>query len=374
MSSRTAQGVSFVVMLIVVTIAFVWLMLPFYGAVLWAIILAILFNPLHRRLVRGLGGRRSLAAAFSTLACICIVVIPGSMVLAALAREAGSLYARVSAPDFDAISILERVHAGMPSYLVEALSAFNLSEFDQIQTRLTGFLGDAAQTVATGALNIGQSTAQLVIGLGVMLYVLFFMFRDGSQLAIIIRRASPLTDYQTEHVLRKFTTVVKYTVRGNVIIAVIQGAIGGITFLLLGIEAAFLWGVLMAVLSLLPAVGAFLVWSPAAAYLFLSGQVIQGFILVAVGVVIISTIDNILRPPLVGQGTKLPDYMVLVSTLGGLALFGVNGFVIGPLIAALFVALWSLYTDQQSRLQGEGTTVSNGQSDLTRSQSIQNDE
>lgn len=348
MSPPTAQGVSFVTMLVIVTAAFVWLMLPFYGAVLWAVILAILFNPLQRRLVQRMGGRKNLAAAISTFACICIVLIPGSMVLAALTREANSLYTRVSDPDFDAVSIFERIHAGMPSFLVEALSAFNLSEFHEIQSRLTAFLGEAAQTIATSALTIGQSTAHLLISLGVMLYVLFFMFRDGSRLAIVIRKASPLSDYQTEHVLRKFTTVVKYTVRGNVIIAVIQGVIGGVTFWLLGIEAAFLWGVLMAVLSLLPAVGAFLVWAPASAYLFLSGQVVQGIILLAVGVLILSTIDNLLRPPLVGQGTKLPDYMVLVSTLGGLSLFGINGFVIGPLIAALFVAFWSLYTDEHS--------------------------
>ena len=351
-------------MLVIVTVAFIWLMLPFYGALLWAVILAILFNPLQRWLVHRLGGRRGLAAVVSTLTCICIVVMPGSMVLAALAREANNLYVRVSDPDFDAVSIFEQVHAGLPSFLAEGLSVFNLSEFHEIQTRLTGFLGEAAQTIATSALTIGQSTAQLLISLGVMLYVLFFMFRDGSRLAIVIRKASPLTDYQTEHVLRKFTTVVKYTVRGNVIIAVIQGLIGGVTFWLLGIEAAFLWGVLMAVLSLLPAVGAFLVWAPAAAYLFLSGQVLQGIILLAVGVLILSTIDNLLRPPLVGQGTKLPDYMVLVSTLGGLALFGINGFVIGPLIAALFVALWSLYTDEQSGAQDGHLMVESGVDDV----------
>src|SRR5690554_7220 len=192
MSSPTAQGVSFVAMLVIVTAAFIWLMLPFYGAVMWAVILAILFNPLQRKLVQRLGGRRTLAAAASTFTCICIVIIPGSMVLAALAREANSLYTRVSDPEFDAVSIFERVHAAMPSFLVEALSVFNLSEFHEVQTRLTGFLGEAAQTIATSALSIGQGTAQLLISLGVMLYVLFFMFRDGSRLAIVIRKASPL--------------------------------------------------------------------------------------------------------------------------------------------------------------------------------------
>jgi predicted PurR-regulated permease PerM len=364
--SPTAQGVSFVAMLVIVTAAFVWLMLPFYGAVLWAVIIAILFNPLQRRLVQLLGGRRSLAAAISTFACICIVVIPGSMVLAALAREANTLYTLVSDPDFDAASIFERIQAGMPAFLVNALSFFNLSEFHEIQARLLAFVGEAAQTIANSALTIGQGTAQLIISLGVMLYVLFFMFRDGSRLAAVIRKASPLSDYQTEHILRKFTSVVKYTVRGNVIIAAVQGFIGGTTFWLLGIEAAFLWGVLMAVLSLLPAVGAFLVWAPAAAYLLLSGQTVQGVILIAVGVLIIGMVDNLLRPPLVGQGAKLPDYMVLVSTLGGLSLFGVNGFVIGPLIAAVFVSVWSLYTDEQSSVPDEQLMVNSGVEEIAR--------
>lgn len=300
--SRTAvQGVSFAAVLVIVTLAFVWLMLPFYGAVLWAVILAILFYPLQRRLLRRLGDRRNLAAGLSTLATVCIVVIPGSMILTALAQEANNLYTRISAEDYDLASVFESVQAAMPSFVSDTLAAFNLSEFDEMQERLVTFMAEAAQAIAQRALTIGQGTAQLLISLGVMLYVLFFMFRDGSNLAVMIRRASPLSDYETDHILRKFATVVKYTVRGNVIIAVIQGAIGGLTFWLLGIQAALLWGVIMAVLSLLPAVGAFLVWAPATVYLLFSGQTLQGVILLAVGIFVISLIDNLLRPPLVGQ-------------------------------------------------------------------------
>jgi len=180
--------------------------------------------------------------------------------------------------------------------------------------------------------------------------VLFFMFRDGPRVARIIRKASPLSAHHTDHILGKFSDVVKATVKGNVIIALLQGTIGGVTFWLLDIEAALLWGVVMAVLSLLPAVGAFLVWLPAAIILVLTGAYLKAAILVVVGVFIIGLIDNLLRPPLVGAGTRLPDYLVLVSTLGGLSLFGLNGFVIGPLIAALFVAVWSLFTDDQMRV------------------------
>lgn len=349
MSTPTVQGVSFIAVVVLVTAAFVWLLLPFYGAVLWAVILAILFNPLQRRLERRLGGRRNLAAALSLLACICIVVIPGSLILASLAQEAASLYGRISTREFDPAALLEQLRGILPSFVFEALSTFNLGSFEEIQARFTSFLGQAAQAIASRVVSIGQSTAQLVISLGVMLYVLFFLFRDGAGVAATIRKASPISPHHTDHILRKFSDVVKATVKGNVIIAVIQGTIGGVTFWMLGIEAALLWGVVMSVLSLLPVVGAFIVWAPTAAYLLLTGQYLHGAILLAVGVFVISLIDNLLRPPLVGKGTRLPDYVVLVSTLGGLSLFGINGFIIGPLIAALFVAVWSLFTDDQIR-------------------------
>lgn len=345
----TVQGISFVVVVVLVTAAFVWLLLPFYGAVLWAVILAIVFNPLQRRLVRSLGGRRNLASALSVVACVCIVVIPGTLILASFAREATGFYNRVSSREFDLAAIVEQVRDALPSYVVEALAALELGDAGQVQARLTAFLAQAAQAIGTRVVSIGQGTAQLFISLGVMLYVLFFLFRDGSEVAATIRRASPLSDAHTDYILGKFATVVKATVKGNVIIAAIQGTIGGVTFWLLGIEAALLWGVLMAALSLLPAVGAFLVWAPVAFYLLLSGAYLDGTILLVVGVFVISLIDNLLRPPLVGKGTRLPDYVVLVSTLGGLSLFGMNGFVVGPLIAALFVAVWSLFTEERTR-------------------------
>lgn len=353
MSTPSVHEVSFIAVVLLVTAAFLWLLLPFYGAVLWAVILAILFNPLQRKLERRLSGRRNLAAMFSLFACICIVVIPGSLILASLAQEATSLYTRISTQQFDLAAILKRFHDALPSFLLDGLSAFNLGTFEEIQTRLTSFLGQAVKVIATRAVSIGQGTAQVFISLGVMLYVLFFLFRDGASLVATIRKASPLSDHHTKRILNKFIAVVKATVKGNVIIAVIQGTIGGIAFWALGVEAALLWGVLMALLSLLPAVGSFLVWGPVAAYLLLSGQYVKGAILVAVGMLVISLVDNLLRPPLVGKGARLPDYVVLVSTLGGIALFGINGFVIGPLIAALFFAVWSLFTDDQIHSQSQ---------------------
>jgi predicted PurR-regulated permease PerM len=347
MPRPTIQKLSLLVAVIMATVAFVWLLLPYYGAVLWAVTLAILFNPLQRKLEQWLGGRRNLAAGFSVLACICIVVIPGSMILAALAQEAAALYHRISTQELDVGTLLARVKNALPPVVLDALSALNLGDLTEIQARLTSFLLQASQAVASRAVTIGQGTARLLVSLGVLLYLLFFLFRDGAGLAVMIRNASPLGDSYTDHILGRFASVVKATVKGNVIIAAIQGGIGGVTFWMLGIDAALLWGVLMGVLSLLPAVGAALIWLPAAAYLLLTADYLKGAILLVVGTLVISLIDNLLRPPLVGKDTSLPDYVVFVSTVGGLSLIGVNGFVIGPLIAALFVAIWSLFADER---------------------------
>ena len=180
-----------------------------------------------------------------------------------------------------------------------------------------------------------------------MLYVLFFLFRDGRAIGRSIRASMPLSEQYNTELIAKFAAVVRATVKGNIVIAVIQGAIGGVAFWALGIKGALLWGTLMTFLSLLPAVGSALVWVPAAGYLLLIGEMWRGLILVLVGVLVIGLIDNLLRPILVGKDTRLPDYVVLVSTLGGISIFGINGFVIGPLIAALFIAAWTLFRDER---------------------------
>lgn len=348
MQRRTIEGISFVATVVLVTLAFLWLLLPYYGALLWATILAILFYPLHRRLLRHTGGRENLAAALSLAACICLAVIPGAILLASLVREASSLYARIGTPGFDIASGLQDFPALLPDFVLDGLAALGMEDLSELQRRVTSFLGRAAQNIAARAVLIGQGTVQFVIGLGIMLYVLFFLFRDGPRIAAVIRRASPLSDSHTRRIFERFASAVKATVKGNLIIALVQGMIGGMIFWLLGIGAALLWGALMTFLSLLPAVGAALVWVPVAVYLLMTGAYGRGALLLVVGMLVISTIDNLLRPQLIGKDLRLPDYVILVSTVGGLALFGMNGFVIGPLIAALFVAVWSLFVKEQS--------------------------
>jgi predicted PurR-regulated permease PerM len=142
--------------------------------------------------------------------------------------------------------------------------------------------------------------------------------------------------------LDKFAVVVRAMIKGTILVAIVQGFLGGLIFWLLGIHAPVLWGVVMAFMSLLPAVGAAVVWFPVALYLLATGALLKGIILIAFGAGVIGLVDNLLRPYLVGKDTAMPDYVVLISTLGGIAIFGLNGFVVGPLIAAMFIAVWGI--------------------------------
>lgn len=341
------QRTSFYILLALITIAFIWLLIPYYTAILWAVILAIVFYPVHVRLGLAFGGRRNVAALLTVLLCICLVIVPAMIITGSLVQQGNSLYQQMSNREFDVNGYLIRIQSMLPTSVDEWLKSVELGGFAEWREKITSAAMRASQLFAGRLLSLGQDTLQFLVSFGIMLYLLFFLFRDGADLGRKIRRAIPLTDDYTRQFLDKFTAVIRATVKGNIIIAIVQGTIGGIAFWALGIQAALLWGVLMTFLSMLPAVGAALVWAPAAIWLILMGSWGKGVILITVGVLVIGLIDNLLRPPLVGAGTRLPDYVVLISTVGGMSLFGINGFVIGPLIAAMFISSWSLFSQEQ---------------------------
>jgi predicted PurR-regulated permease PerM len=157
-----------------------------------------------------------------------------------------------------------------------------------------------------------------------------------------LRLALPLTPTHQQELLHKFSHVIRSTVRGNLVVAALQGALGGLAFWFLGVRGALLWAAVMAFLSLLPAIGAALVWLPVALWFLATGATWQGVALAAWGVLVIGLVDNLLRPMLVGKATLMPDYVVMITTLGGMVVFGINGFVLGPVIAAMFFAVWHM--------------------------------
>jgi predicted PurR-regulated permease PerM len=274
-------------LLVSVSLAFGWILWPFYGTILWASIIALLFAPVHRRLLLHVSGRRTPAALLTLLIALFVAILPFALVAAALAQ--------------------------------------------------------ATQLIATQAFAIGQNTFEFLAALFITHYLAFFLIRDGDDVVLTMRRAIPLPREQMQELVDKFITVIRATVKGNLLVAAIQGALGGLAFWFLGVAGALLWAVVMAFLSLLPAIGAALVWLPVAAYLLLTGSMWQGIGLIAYGMLVIGLVDNLLRPLLVGNDTRMPDYLVMMTTFGGMAVFGINGFVLGPAIAAMFIAVWHIY-------------------------------
>ncbi|WP_367068347.1 AI-2E family transporter [Oryzisolibacter sp. LB2S] len=337
------QNRTLLLLLAAVTLAFGAILWPLHGAVFWGVVLAILFMPLHRRLLLRMPRRRNLAAFITLCICLVIVILPMALIGISLVQEASVAYERVRSGQLNFGAYLQQVLAALPDWVLDLLDRFHLTSMAELQERLTAVGAQASQFLATKALDVGQNTLQFIVSFGVMLYLLFFLLRDGRQLAARIRQAIPLDAEHKNQLARKFTTVIRATVKGNIVVAASQGALGGLIFWILDIQGPVMWGVLMAFLSLLPAVGASLIWGPVAIYFLATGAIGQATILTAYGVGVIGLVDNLLRPLLVGKDTKMPDYVVLISTLGGMALFGLTGFVIGPAIAALFMATWDLF-------------------------------
>ncbi len=331
-------------LLVAVSIALAWILLPFYGAILWGAVIALLFVPVYRWLLPRLNQRQNAAALLTLLVVLIVVVLPFALITAALASEASLVYQRLQSGELNPALYLRGVFDALPQWISTLLDRFGLIDFDTVQLRLAAALAKGSQFIATQALSIGQDTFEFIVSSFVTLYLAFFLIRDGDSVARAVRRALPLAPEHKQALVAKFTTVIRATVKGNLLVAAIQGALGGIAFWFLGVGGAVLWGVVMAFLSLLPAIGAGLVWLPVALYFLLTGALWQGIVLIAYGVLVIGLVDNVLRPMLVGKDTRMPDYLVMITTVGGMAVFGINGFVLGPLIAAMFIAVWEIYT------------------------------
>lgn len=336
------ESKSLLVLVGAATLLFALILWPFFGAVCWSVFIALVFWPMHQRLLRGSGGRRNMAAAASLTVILLIVILPLAMIATSIAQEASVLVGKMRSGEIQVGVYFQRAVEALPAWLRGILERLGLDDLGGLQQRLVTALGESGQAVTSRVFLIGQNTLDFAVSFFVMLYILFFLFRDGAALTKDIARTIPLREDHTRRLLTQFATVVRATVKGNIVVAVVQGALGGLAFLVLGVPGPMLWGAVMALFSLLPAVGAFMVWAPVAAYFFFTGELVEAIGLTLWGAVVIGLVDNFLRPVLVGRDTRLPDYLVLVATLGGLVVFGLNGFVIGPVIAALFLVSWDM--------------------------------
>lgn len=338
----------FIVLVLATTVFFLWMVRVFLAPVFWAAVFAVLFQPLFLWLNQRLGGRRTLAALVATLAVVVAVLVPSALLLAAVAQQALWLYHRIASGEANLQAPIDFVERHLPT-LTTFLGEYGVG-VAQLRASLEGAAIFGTQYIATRALAFGQNFLVAAIFFLLMLYLLFFFFRDGDRILRGSMRALPMGDLREKRLLAKFAQVARATVKGTLVVAVVQGVLGGVLFSLVGIQAAVFWGVLMGILSILPAVGPMVVWLPAAVILFATGAVWQGLVVVLCGILIVSMIDNLLRPILVGRETQMPDYLVLLATLGGLTMFGLAGFVAGPIVAALFLVMWDIFAEEYAPL------------------------
>jgi len=345
------ENKTFLVLVVAVTLCFGWILWPFYGAIFWGLVLAILFALLYRRLLLKLPEKRTLASLATLAVIVVIVMLPLALIMGLLLQEGAAMYQKIQSGEIDFGHYFEQFVGVLPSWLTDVLDRFGLGNLKALQDKLSASVTQGSRFIATQAFSIGQNTFDFIVNFFLVLYLAFFFLRDGPGLSKRIRDAIPLNPQHKRLLFTKFATVIRATVKGNILVAVAQGALGGLAFWFLDIHAPVLWAVIMAFLSLLPAVGAALIWLPVALYFLLAGGTWQGVALIAYGVLVIGLVDNVLRPVLVGKDTKMPDYVVLMSTLGGMAIFGLDGFVIGPMIAAMFMAVWDLFVEARSAAQ-----------------------
>ncbi|HSJ12786.1 MAG TPA: AI-2E family transporter [Longimicrobiales bacterium] len=343
---RKLESIAFLALVLITTALFAWMIRAFIMPVFWAAVFAVLFHGSHARLLAMLRGRRAPAALVATLTVILFVVLPFALVLAALTRQGLLLYQAIASGELSVQGPIDAVERWLPA-VTGFLARYGV-DIPQLRVSLQEVAAAATQFIASRAFAAGQNVLWVTLLFGLMLYLLFFFFRDGERIVAGVARVLPLGDERRHRLLEKFVQVAQATVKGNLVVAAVQGGLGAVLFWIVGIQTAVFWGVVMAVLSLLPAVGAGLVWVPAAIILFAGGQVWQGVLVTLGGIFVIGLVDNVLRPILVGRDTKMPDYLILISTLGGIAVFGLAGFVAGPVIAALCLVLWEMFAEEYS--------------------------
>jgi predicted PurR-regulated permease PerM len=331
-------------MLIVVVLLISALFLAMIRQFLMAIILAGIFSalsfPIYRKCKIWFGGRRIPASAVTILIIVCVVILPLSGLLGIVATQAVKVGAvakpwiehQISEP-----GDLSQFLQSLPFYkTIEPYRNQIIAKAGEMVGSMSGFIIDKLSSATIG-------TVRIIIDVFIMLYCMFFFLMEGDRILKKILYYLPLEDHDERLILDKFTSVTWATLKGTIVIGALQGGLAGLAFAVLGIPSAVFWGTIMAVLSVIPSIGSALVWGPGAIYLAVTGHLAKGIGLFVFCAVVVGSLDNLLRPKLVGKDTQMHELMILFGTLGGIIMFGVVGMIIGPIIAALFVTVWEIY-------------------------------
>jgi predicted PurR-regulated permease PerM len=333
-------NVFLVLLAIAISIVFLLMVRGFLMAVLLAGIFSGMANPLYRYFLKLFKGRKALASAVSIFLVLLVIVIPLTAFLGVAASQAVDVS--------QAVTPWIEQQLSQPDALDALLN--RIPFFDRLQPyqdQITAKVGELAGSLGTFLVNsvaaATRGTVSFLLQLFIMLYAMFFFLIDGKSILDRILYYMPLSPREEDRMVEKFVSVARATLKGTLVIGIIQGGLAGIALFLAGIGGAAFWGTVMVVLSIIPGIGTALVWVPAVIYLIAGGHYGAGIALAIWCGVVVGTVDNVLRPRLVGKDTKMSDLLILLSTLGGIFLFGAVGFIIGPIVAALFITVWDIY-------------------------------
>ena len=331
----TINKTVFLSVLTLATLTFLWLVRDFFAPIFWAVILSIVFFPLFKKISVFYKNRTSLASITTISVALLLIILPLYFISSTLAQEGYTLYKNIDT-------------GNITTYTTSAekiLSTYNIP-IDSISEKIQSITKTTGKWFAGNALDAGRGLVDTLIKSILMLYLLFFLLRDGEKLGQYLIRIIPLGDTKEKKLFKTFTKTTRAIFKGTLIISLAQGCVGGILFWIVGIPNPVLWAAVMTILSFIPAVGPMIVWLPAGLILLALGDMWQGVILLSGGFIIISMLDNILRPILVGKDIKMHDTIIMLSIFGGLATFGISGLLIGPIIAALTITLWEMFTEE----------------------------
>lgn len=327
----------FLALILGLTVAMMYLVQPFFYPIFWAAVIAIMFYP-HFTWLNDRLRSAGLSSGIMITVVILTIFIPLALITTLLVNQSLSLFDSLSRYD-----LMQNIQ-GWTTYLASTPAAPYLdnlrADWPRYVSDLSGWLN---QYVFAGLKSITQNSLDFFFMLFIMLYSLYYFFRDGEKMVLRLMHLSPLGDKYEIMLFERFTSTARATIKGTVLIGLVQGTLGGILFAVTGVPEAFLWGLIMAILSIIPALGTALIWLPAGLIMLMLGNFWQGLTIILFGMFVISLIDNFLRPVLVGKDTEMHPLLVLFATLGGIALFGITGFIIGPIIASLYLAIMSIY-------------------------------
>ncbi len=350
MGSGFERG-GFILFLALVTLALIVVVWPFASPLLWSVLAAIMFRPLNDWLLPRCGDSANRAAIGTLLIITFAVLLPALLIGSMVVEQAAELFFAFRDGRIDVGAWFIQIHDALPATIRSALDTSGFGTLGGLIEQAQQFAKESTGIIARQAVAIGGGALSFVLAFGVGLYVTYFLLRDGREIGAASVAALPMERAISAELAEKFLSIVRATIKGSVVVGLVQGALGAITFWIAGVPSVFLLGLLMAIFSLLPALGPAIVWLPVAIYLLATGAIWQGVLIIASGVLVIGMADNVLRPILVGRDTGIPDWIILVTTLGGIGLLGLSGIVVGPLVAGLFLAGWSLSKERNSAAQ-----------------------